>query len=306
MDDSRAFEPIVRQDSLDFVEEGVERPETSYWKDAWRRLKQNKGAVISLFIISFIFLIAILGPVISPYSYTKQDLIFQNTPPSVEHWFGTDNVGRDLLVRCLYGTRISLIVGIFATIISLTIGVLFGGFSGLVGGKVDNIMMRIVDIFYAIPLLLWVILLMVVLKPGLQNILIAIGITYWLSMARIVRAEVLSLKEQDYVLAAKAIGAGRMRIILRHLIPNTIGPILVTATFNIPQAIFTEAFLSFIGLGIGAPKASLGMLASDAISGLRSFPYQLFFPACMICIIMLAFNFLGDGLRDALDPRMRK
>jgi oligopeptide transport system permease protein len=299
VDDTRAFEPIVRQDSLDFLKEGVERPETSYWKDAWRRLKQNKGAVISLFVILFIFLAAILGPFVSPYSYTKQDLIFQNTPPTMEHWFGTDNVGRDLLVRCFYGTRISLMVGIFATIISLTIGVLFGGFSGLVGGKVDNVMMRI-------ALLLWVILLMVVLKPGLQNILIAIGITYWLSMARIVRAEVLSLKEQDYVLAARAIGAGRMRIILRHLIPNTIGPILVTATFNIPQAIFTEAFLSFIGLGIGAPMASLGMLASDAISGLRSFPYQLFFPACMICIIMLAFNFLGDGLRDALDPRMRK
>lgn len=306
MDNSVAFEPVERENKSDFLQEGVDRPQISYWQDAWRRLKTNKAAVISLFVIIFFFLAAILGPLLSPYSYTKQSLIFQNTPPSLEHWFGTDNVGRDLLVRCLYGMRISLIVGIFATIISIVIGVIFGGFSGFIGGKTDNVMMRIVDIFYAIPLLLWVILLMVVLKPGLQNILIAIGITYWLSMARIVRAQVLSLKEQDYVLAAKSIGAGKMRIIFRHLIPNSIGPILVTATFNIPQAIFTEAFLSFIGLGIAAPKASLGMLASDAISGLRSFPYQLFFPACMICIIMLAFNFLGDGLQDALDPRMRK
>lgn len=306
MDNSVAFEPVERENKSDFLQEGVDRPQISYWQDAWRRLKMNKAAVISLFVIIFFFLAAILGPFLSPYSYTKQSLIFQNTPPSLEHWVGTDNVGRDLLVRCLYGMRISLTVGIFATIISIVIGVIFGGFSGFIGGKTDNVMMRIVDIFYAIPLLLWVILLMVVLKPGLQNILIAIGITYWLSMARIVRAQVLSLKEQDYVLAAKSIGAGKMRIIFRHLIPNSIGPILVTATFNIPQAIFTEAFLSFIGLGIAAPKASLGMLASDAISGLRSFPYQLFFPACMICIIMLAFNFLGDGLQDALDPRMRK
>ncbi|HBF36424.1 MAG TPA: diguanylate cyclase [Firmicutes bacterium] len=306
MDMSGSFEPVERKERLDFKEEGAQRAEINFWQDAWRRLKQNKAAIISLFVILFIFGAAFLGPLFSPYSYTRQDLIFQNTPPSAQHWFGTDNVGRDLLVRCLYGTRISLLVGIFATIISLTIGVVFGGFSGLVGGKVDNVMMRIVDIFYAIPLLLWVILLMVLLKPGLQNILLAIGITYWLSMARIVRAEVLSLKEQDYVLAAKAIGAGRMRIIFRHLIPNCFGPILVTATFNIPQAIFTEAFLSFIGLGISAPMASLGMLTSDAITGLRSFPYQLFFPAFMICIIMLAFNFLGDGLRDALDPRMRK
>jgi oligopeptide transport system permease protein len=167
-------------------------------------------------------------------------------------------------------------------------------------------MMRVVDILYAIPLLLWVILLMVVLKPGLQNVLIAIGAVYWLNMARIVRGQVLSLKEQDYVLAALTIGVPHHRIILRHLIPNAIGPILVTITLSIPQAIFVEAFLSFIGLGVGAPMASWGMLASDALGGFRSYPYQLFFPAAAICLTMLAFNFLGDGLRDALDPRMRK
>ena len=303
MEPSTGFEFIGRQEQ--FSQEFV-RPYTSYWKDAWRRLKQNKAAVISLWAVILIILAAVFGPLLSPYSYSDQSLIMQNLSPSPEHWFGTDNLGRDLLVRCLYGARISLTVGIFATLISLTIGVLFGGISGFSGGRVDNIMMRIVDIFYAIPLLLWVILLMVVLKPGLQNILIAIGVTYWLSMARIVRAQVLSLKEQDYVMAAKTIGVGKKRIILRHLIPNAVGSILVTATFNIPQAIFTEAFLSFIGLGVGAPMASWGMLASDALGGLRSFPYQLFFPAVAICITMLAFNFLGDGLRDALDPRMRK
>jgi oligopeptide transport system permease protein len=303
MEPSADFEFVGRQEQFS---QKLVRPHTSYWKDAWRRLKQNKAAVISLWAIVLIILAAGFGPLLSPYSYSDQSLIMQNIPPSPEHWFGTDNLGRDLLTRCLYGARISLIVGIFATLISLTIGVLFGGISGFFGGRTDNIMMRIVDIFYAIPLLLWVILLMVVLKPGLQNILIAIGVTYWLSMARIVRAQVLSLKEQDYVMAAKTIGVGRKRIILRHLIPNAIGPILVTATFNIPQAIFTEAFLSFIGLGVGAPMASWGMLASDALGGLRSFPYQLFFPAVAICITMLAFNFLGDGLRDALDPRMRK
>jgi oligopeptide transport system permease protein len=297
------FQPIGRPD---YIDAALVRPQLSYWSDAWRRLQQNRAAIISFYMIILIILAAVFGPLLSPYSYSDQSLIMQNQPPSLEHWCGTDNLGRDLLTRCLYGARISLTVGIFATLISLTIGVLFGGVSGFWGGKIDNVMMRIVDIFYGIPLLLWVILLMVVLRPGLQNILIAIGVTYWLSMARIVRGQILSLKEQDYILAARTIGASDKRIILRHLIPNAIGPILVTATFNIPQAIFTEAFLSFIGLGVGAPRASWGMLASDALGGLRSFPYQLFVPAIAICLTMLAFNFLGDGLRDALDPRLRK
>ena len=305
MESAFDFEPLQRElDPAALSENG--RPELSYGKDAWRRLKQNKAALASLGLILFIAAAAILGPLLSPYAAMKQSLILQNQPPSPAHWFGTDNVGRDLLTRCLYGARISLAVGVFATFISLTVGVMFGGVSGFLGGKIDDVMMRIVDALYAIPLLLWVILLMVALKPGLQNILIAIGMTYWLSMARIVRGQVLSLKEQDYVLAARALGAGKARIIVRHLIPNNIGAILVTVTFNIPQAIFTESFLSFIGLGVSAPQASWGMLASDALSGLRSYPYQLFFPAAAICVTMLAFNFLGDGLRDALDPRMRK
>jgi oligopeptide transport system permease protein len=305
MNMAESFTPVNRENRGEYIGD-IGGDQSGYWADAWRRLKQNKAAIWSFYGIGVILVIAIIGPLISPYSYTQQSLIFQNMPPSLEHWFGTDNMGRDLLTRCLYGARISLMVGVFATFISLTVGVLFGGIAGFSGGRADNIMMRVVDIMNAIPLLLWVILLMVLLRPGLQNILTAIGMTYWLSMARIVRGQVLSLKEQDYVMAAKAMGAGKMRIILKYLIPNSMGPILVTATFNIPQAIFTEAFLSFIGLGVGAPMASLGMLASDALSGLRSFPYQLFFPAGMIGIMMLMFNFLGDGLRDALDPRMRK
>jgi oligopeptide transport system permease protein len=298
------FQPVDKKPEA--ADQTIVRPHTSYWRDAWRRLKQNKVAIASLYIILLIVFIALFGPYFSPYSYSDQSLLMQNQPPSTEHWFGTDNLGRDLLVRCLYGARISLVIGFFVTLINLTLGIVYGGIAGYYGGKTDDLMMRVVDILYSIPLILWVILLMVVMKPGLQNVLIAIGVVYWLHMARVVRGQVLSLKEQDFVLAARTIGVSKRRIILRHLIPNAVGPILVTVTFNIPQAIFTEAFLSFIGLGVGAPMASLGMLASDAIGGLRSFPYQLFFPSIIISLIMLAFNFLGDGLRDALDPRMRK
>lgn len=303
MNAPHSFTPVGKRARMDDI---FVRPATNYWQDAWRRLKQNKVAVVSLYVIIFIILAAMIGPFFSPYAYSDQSLLDSNQPPSREHWFGTDNLGRDLLVRCLYGARVSLTVGIFASLINLTLGVIYGGIAGYYGGKRDDYMMRLVDILYTIPLLLWVILLMVLLKPGLQNVLIAIGAVYWLNMARIVRGQILSLKEQDYILAAKTIGVGKGRIILRHLIPNAIGPILITVTLSIPQAIFTEAFLSFIGLGVGAPMASWGMLANDALAGFRSFPYQLFFPAMAICLTMLAFNFLGDGLRDALDPRMRK
>jgi oligopeptide transport system permease protein len=206
----------------------------------------------------------------------------------------------------MYGARISLSIGIVASLLNFTIGVVYGGISGYFGGRVDSVMMRIVDILYGIPLLLYVILLMVVLEPGLTNIFIALGFVYWLRMARIVRGQILSLKELEYILAARLIGASSWRIILRHLIPNSMGPIIVTMTLSIPEAIFTEAFLSFIGLGVSAPMASWGVLASEGVTSLRSYPYQLFFPAIAISITMLSFNFLGDGLRDALDPRMRK
>jgi oligopeptide transport system permease protein len=268
--------------------EAIVRPSVTYWQDAWRRLKQNKMAMVGLWTIAAILLIAIFGPMVSPYSYSDQDLASQNQGPSRAHWLGTDDLGRDMLTRLMYGAMI------------------YGGISGYYGGRVDNIMMRIVEILTAIPMLLYVILLMVILEPGLQNILIALGVVYWLSMARIVRGQVLSLKEQDFVLAARTIGASDWRIILKHLVPNAMGPIIVTATLNIPSAIFTEAFLSFIGLGVSAPMASWGALASDALQGFRTYPWQLFYPAIAISITMFAFNFLGDGLRDALDPKQRK
>ena len=284
----------------------IARPSTGYWQDSWRRLKKNKAAMIGLWMILIITLLAIFGPFFTAHTYSDQRLELANQPPNDSYWFGSDNLGRDLFTRVLYGARISLSIGIIASLINLTIGVIYGGISGYFGGRVDSIMMRIVDVLYGIPLLLYVILLMVVLKPGLTNIFIALGMVYWLRMARIVRGQVLSLKEQEYILAAKLIGASSWRIILRHLIPNSMGPIIVTMTLAIPEAIFTEAFLSFIGLGVAAPMASWGVLASEGVTSLRSFPFQLFYPALAISITMLSFNFLGDGLRDALDPRMRK
>ncbi|WP_312522238.1 ABC transporter permease [Anaerospora sp.] len=279
---------------------------TSYHQDAWRRLKKNKLAMLGLYIILFIVLIAVIGPWLSSLSYSDQNLNATNRPPSAEHLFGTDNLGRDLFIRVLYGARISLSIGIVASLINLTIGVVYGGIAGYFGGRVDRVMMNIVDILYGIPVLLYVILLMVLLTPGLTNIFIALGISYWLGMARIVRGQILSLKEQEYVLAARTIGASKWRILFSHLIPNSLGPIIITMTLAIPEAIFTEAFLSFIGLGVAAPMASWGVLASEGVTSLRSYPFQLLFPALAISITMLAFNFLGDGLRDALDPRVRR
>ncbi len=296
------FTPLRADDAAT----GPVRPPTTYWQDAWRRLRGNRLAMAGLVVIVLIALLAAFGPLFSPYSYSDQVLADANQPPSDAHWFGTDNLGRDLLTRVLYGARISLSIGIVASLLNLTIGVVYGGIAGYCGDRIDSVMMRIVDILYGIPLLLYVILLMVVLKPGLTNIFIALGMVYWLGMARIVRGQILAIKEQEYVLAARLVGAGPWRIILRHLVPNSMGPIIVTMTLSIPEAIFTEAFLSFIGLGVSAPMASWGVLASESLAGLRSYPFQLAYPALAISVTMLAFNFLGDGLRDALDPRMRK
>src|SRR5690554_3199748 len=301
------FKPLEQK----VVQTELVRPSTTYWQDARRRLKQNPAAMVSLAVITLIVLLAIFGPMFSPYTYSEQDFSRRNHGPSAEHWFGTDGLGRDLFTTVLYGARISLSIGFVASLVTI-FGMLYGGISGFAGGWLDNAMMRFVDIMYSIPFLLWVILMMVYLKEilpqnaGLISMYLALGLVYWLPMARIVRGQILSLKEQEFVLAAYTIGASKKRILMRHLIPNCMGPVIVTATLTIPQAIFTEAFLSFIGLGVSAPRASWGMLASDALVSLKSFPHLLFFPSAAICITLLAFNFLGDGLRDALDPKMRK
>ncbi len=222
------------------------------------------------------------------------------------YWFGTDTLGRDIFIRNIYGARISLTIALMATLVQFFIGVIYGGISGYIGGSVDNLMMRIVDIINTIPLLLYVILLMVVMGAGLGTIMVALGSVYWVTMARLVRGQVLSIKENEFVLAARTLGASTWRIMAKHLIPNAMGPIIVSLAMMVPSAIFTEAFLSFIGLGVSAPQASWGTLANDAMAGLRTYPYQLFIPSFFISLTVLSFNFLGDGLRDALDPRLRK
>ncbi|WP_374110845.1 ABC transporter permease [uncultured Veillonella sp.] len=279
--------------------------ETSYIKrpSPWQRLKQNRLALLGLCIIVGMIILAIVGPWLSPYTYADQNLALANQAPSQDHWFGTDTLGRDIYVRVVYGARISLSVGFVAAAINLVIGVIYGSIAGYMGGKVDRLMMGLVDILYGIPLLLYVILLMVVLSPGLTSIFIALGIAYWLTMARIVRSQIMSLKNEEYVLAARAMGVSKWRILFRHMLPNCLGPIVITMTLAIPEAIFTEAFLSFIGLGVSAPMASWGVLAAEGINSMRSYPFQLIAPAIAIGITMLGFTFFGDGLRNALDPK---
>ncbi|MBA5849894.1 ABC transporter permease [Clostridium sp. cel8] len=286
--------------------EAILRPNMSYWQDVWRRLKLNKFAMAGFIFVIFITLLAIFGPMFSRYNYYTQNLNMANLPPSSEHWFGTDKFGRDIFVRILYGARISLTIGYVASFLNIIIGILYGGIAGYFGGKVDNIMMRIVDILYSVPMTIYVILFMVIFGAGLKSIIIALAVAFWLTMARIVRGQIMSLKEQEFVLAAKTLGASSARILLKHLIPNSMGPIIVTLTLSVPEAIFTESFLSFIGLGVSAPMASWGTLASEALDGFQMYPLQLFFPSMAICLTMLAFNLLGDGLRDSLDPKMKK
>lgn len=277
----------------------------SFWKEVMIRFSQNKLAIFGIVILAIVVLMAIFVPIISPYSYREQLGIY-NAPPSAAHWFGTDDLGRDIFVRVWVGARISLFIGITAAIIDLIIGVLWGSISGLAGGRVDNIMMRIADILSAVPYLLVVIILLVVLEPGLIPMIIALSITGWVNMARIVRGQVLSIKSQEFVLAARTLGAGTGHLIMRHLVPNALGAILVTMTLTIPSAIFTESFLSYLGLGVPQPTASWGTMASEGNKALTSAPWRLFFPALFISLTIFAFNAVGDGLRDALDPKLRK
>jgi oligopeptide transport system permease protein len=278
---------------------------TSYWGNSWKRLRANKRVMFGLWTLAFLILMALAGPLLTPYAYYETHLPLKNLAPCAQFWLGSDELGRDLFTRLWWGARISLFVGVTAAGIDLIIGVIYGSIAGMFGGKADEALMRTADIIYSIPYLLVVILLIVVMGSGLMTIIIALALTGWTPMARIVRGQILQLKELDYASAAYALGASRKRILFRHLLPNAMGPIITTMTFSIPTAIFAEAFLSFLGLGVQAPIASWGTMASDGLPALQYFPWRLFFPAISISLTMLCFNLVGDGIRDAFDPRLK-
>lgn len=274
-----------------------------YWASTWQRLRRNRVALVSLGIVAVMTALALASPWIAPYEINDQNLALGATAPSAQHWLGTDDLGRDLLSRLLYGGRISLLVGICATLVSLLIGVTYGSVSGYVGGRVDAAMMRFVDVLYAIPFTVLVIVLMVVFDRSLLLMFIAIGAVEWLTMARIVRGQVLTLKQQTFVQAAIALGYSRRRIIFRHVMPNVLGPIVVYTTLTVPQVMLLESFLSFLGLGVQAPKSSWGLLIRDGAKMMESYPWMLIAPGIALSLTLFALNTLGDGLRDALDPR---
>ncbi|MDW0113208.1 ABC transporter permease [Sporosarcina saromensis] len=286
--------------------ESVVRPSLSYWKDAWRRLRKNKMAMGGLIFLILLTLFAIFAPILSPHNIETTQYANQNQPPSATHWFGTDEKGWDVFTRTWYGARVSLFVGVAAALIDFFIGIIYGGISGYKGGRTDSLMMRIIEILYGLPHLLVVILLMVIMGASLTTIIIALTITGWVGMARIVRGQVLQIKNYEFVTASKSFGAKTPRIIRKNLLPNTMGPIIVQMTLTVPSAIFAEAFLSFLGLGIAAPFASWGVMANDALPVILSGHWwRLFFPAFFISMTMFAFNVLGDGMQDALDPKLR-
>lgn len=267
------------------------------WNRFWRHPLGRAGMILLFPILFFIT----VGPSLSGYTYDGLHLIDNNQPPSTQFWFGTDDLGRDIFTRIWYGARISLSVGLLAAVIDLGIGLLWGGISGLAGGRIDEVLMRCADILYSLPYLLIVILFTVILGTGLSSLLVAITLTGWITMARIVRGQILLLKEMDYVMAARALGASQTRLLLYHLLPNAAGPILITLTLTVPSAIFAEAFLSFLGLGIQAPFASWGTMANEGLPALQFYPWRLFFPALFISQTMLAFHLIGEGLKFAFD-----
>lgn len=280
--------------------------DVSYLHESWSRFFNTKKGVFGSFLILFIITFALLGPLFSGQTYHSTNLELKNSPPSKTFWMGSDELGRDLFTRSCFGARISLCVGIGAALIDLLIGVAIGIFSALAPKKIDEIIMRFCDILQGIPYLILVILLMVVMPPGIATIVVALTITGWINMARIVRGEILQLKESDFILAARSFGASDSRIIFRHLLPNIIGSIAATMTMTIPTAIFAEAFLSFLGLGVQAPIASWGVMVNEGLGALRYYPWRLFFPASMITLTMLGFNLIGDTIRDSFDPKLRR
>lgn len=318
--------------------EEINKPSLNYWQDAWLRVKKNKAAVFSLIVIVLLTLLAFIGPAVSGYDSARQKATHANLPPRIQgleniswlpfdgtrtlnngeevkvyeqkqikeyYWLGTDNLGRDQFTRIWKGTQISLYIAFLAAFIDMIIGVAYGAISGYFGGRIDNVMQRIIEVLMGIPNLVVVILMILILKPGIISITVALTITGWVGMARVVRAQVLKLKNQEFVLASRTLGASHSKIIFKHLIPNLVGVIIINTMFTIPNAIFFEAFLSFIGLGLQDPLASLGTLIDEGFKSMRAFPYQMIYPAIVISVIMVAFNMIADGLRDALDPKMR-
>tara|TARA_B110000977_G_scaffold53618_1_gene72958 strand:- start:27 stop:896 length:870 start_codon:yes stop_codon:yes gene_type:complete len=284
----------------------VEEQGTSLWRDAWIKLCKNYLALLGLAIILMLCLVSLLTPWIAPYGYEEQNLLLGATPPSAAHWLGTDIFGRDMLTRIMYGGRVSLTVGFIATAVALVIGVLWGAVAGFVGGRVDAVMMRIVDIMYALPFMIFIVLLMVVFGRNILLLFLAIGAVEWLTMARIVRGQVMNLRKQEFVEAAYSLGLSQWTIIRRHIIPNTLGPVIVYTTLTIPSVMLLEAFLSFLGLGIQPPQSSWGLLINYGVETMEEYPWLLIFPGVTLSLTLFALNFLGDGLRDALDPRTSK
>lgn len=278
----------------------------SLWQDAFRRLRKNKLAVFGATFLGLEILVAIATPWITPYAFESQDLELTLAAPSAAHWMGTDTLGRDTLTRILFGGRISLMVGILASLVSVLVGVIYGAASGFIGGRTDNLLMRVVDILYALPFIFLVIILMVYFGRNILLLFVALGFTQWLTMARIVRGQVMSLKQKEFVEAARAMGTSGTSIVFRHLIPNSLGPVVVYLTLTIPSVILDEAFLSFLGLGVQAPMASWGTLISGGVEVMEIAPGQLLFPAIALSLTLFSLNFLGDGLRDALDPKGAK
>ena len=289
----------------------------SLWMDARRRLFRNKAAVVSMILLATVTLLAIFAPLLSQYSFDSQDWNVISCAPGWwpdttaicnaggTHWFGTDSVGRDLFVRVLYGARVSLAVGLTATLVSLLIGVLYGAIAGYVGGTLDEIMMRVVDVLYSLPFIFFVIILMVIFHRSIFLLFLAIGAVEWLTMSRIVRSQTLSIKQMEYIEAARAGGVGPLAIILRHVIPNLLGPVVVYVTLTIPNVILAESFLSFLGLGVQEPLTSWGVLIGEGANQMEIAPWMLIFPALFMGVTLFCFNFIGDGLRDALDPKDR-
>lgn len=297
------FEPVGGEVGLD---PESSRKKTTYWKDVWRNFKKNKSAFVSLFVIAFLVLFVIIGPGMNEFDYRTNDYSVINCAPDSVHWFGTDTMGRDIWTRVWEGGRVSLLIALLGTIIPEIIGMAIGGISGYFGGKVDMLIMRLIDILMGIPSLIYMILLMLVFGSGnILTLVIAISITGWMGSARATRGLVLQLKGRDFVVASRTLGGSPFWIILRRLIPNTLGYRVVSITMSIPSVIFYEAFLSYIGLGVTPPVPSWGQLIKAAGENFRYYPYQFIIPCLMVGITMLSFNLVGDGLRDALDPRLR-